>query len=113
MKLSFFSLLKDAGLFLAYIALSSYGLYKIKVAELIVSVSFAVGFTSYALGFLMWFYILRLYPLSLAFPIAAGGLIIATNLVGAIWLKEPYTALNIAGIVLIIVGMTMVYLRAC
>ncbi|HQR11687.1 MAG TPA: EamA family transporter [Casimicrobiaceae bacterium] len=96
--------------FVLYAALSTYGLYKIKAAPQILDPGFVVGFGAYGAGFLVWFYILRTTPLSLAFPVAAGTLILCTSLVGVLLLAEKANPLKLAGIVLIVVGIAMMFL---
>ena len=96
--------------FALYAALSTYGLYKIKAAPEILHPGFLVGFSAYAAGFLVWLYILRTTPLSLAFPVAAGTLILCTSLVGVLVLSERAHPLKLAGIALIVVGIVALFL---
>jgi multidrug transporter EmrE-like cation transporter len=63
----------------------------------------------YGAGFALWLVILKLYPLSLAFPIAAGSLIVASQFIGIYLLNESLRLTNILGIFLIIAGMFLVY----
>ncbi len=65
---------------------------------------FLIGCFFYGTGFLMWLLILRVLPLSIAFPVAAGSLIVATQLFGVLVLKEPIAPWHIAGIAFILVG---------
>lgn len=92
-----------------YVFLSTYGLYKIKASEFGFNLGFVVGFGSYLAGFIIWFLILKTNPLSVAFPVAAGLLIVATQFVGFTFLGESVTALKGVGVALIISGIVMVY----
>jgi multidrug transporter EmrE-like cation transporter len=87
-----------------YAMISAFGLYKLKATSDWVSIDFFVGLLFYGFGFLMWIYILRIFPLSIAFPIAAGSLVVATQLISYLLLKEPFSQLNILGIILIVIG---------
>ena len=96
---------------LLYVAVSAYGLYKIKAAANLVSLEFAVGFIAYGLGFLLWLYILLRMPLSVAFPIAAGALIVATQLLGYLLLGERITVLHGLGVTAIVVGIALISVK--
>jgi drug/metabolite transporter (DMT)-like permease len=80
-----------------------------KVSEEVVSFEFLVGFFSYVCGFIVWFIILRLYPLSLSFPVASGLLIISTQLVGIYILKENYNIFHLIGIACIFIGISILF----
>ena len=95
-----------------YALISAYGLYRIKAATEIVSFGFLIGCILYGSGFLIWIYILRILPLSVAFPLAAGSLLIATQLFGVLLLKEPVPIAHVAGVVLILIGVGLVYQQA-
>jgi multidrug transporter EmrE-like cation transporter len=97
-----------ACLFLVYIASSCLGLYLIKLAGNWKSVPFAAGFGLYAAGAIMWMVILRLLPLSFAFPIAAGSLVIGTLLTGVFLLGESVTSGHIAGSFFIVIGIVLI-----
>lgn len=99
--------LSAAGLLVIYALTSCLGLYLIKVAEAVKSQTFLLGLILYVVGAAIWMIILRLLPLSLAFPIAAGVLVIGTMLTGAVFLSENVTAWQIAGAVMIMAGITL------
>lgn len=65
---------------------------------------FFAGVLLYVLGAAIWLAILRLYPLSVAFPVASGALMIGTTLIGIFFLKEQVSAQHLAGIVFIMMG---------
>jgi drug/metabolite transporter (DMT)-like permease len=99
----------NIALYLTYIAVSSTGMYKIKVSESFLSIDFFIGFFLYGLGFLIWIYILKLNPISIAFPIAASSLIIALQFIGFYFLDEPMKQAKIIGMIFIMVGIIIVY----
>lgn len=100
-----------AGLLVTYVLVSAYGLYRLKLSAEFLDVSFNIGIVFYGLGFLIWLYILKLNPLSFAFPIAAGALIVSTSLAGFFLLGESMSALKMVGIMMIVTGIFFVYLR--
>lgn len=95
-------------LMLTYVCVSSFGLCQMKLASDVMKLQFFVGFGAYVIGFCMWFFILMRSPLSLAFPIAAGGLIVATQIAGYLFLSERITSVHGLGIAFILVGITLV-----
>lgn len=95
--------------FLTYITVSAFGLYLLKAASQWQTIQFGIGFLFYAAGFLLWLYLLRRLPLSAIFPIAAGGLIIATQLIGYFALNEKISAVHLLGTGLIFSGICLVY----
>jgi drug/metabolite transporter (DMT)-like permease len=97
---------------LFYVLVSAFGLYKIKAAGEVWSTDFAIGFTLYGVGFLIWMYILLRMPLSIAFPIAAGALIISTQLLGYFLLDERMPLQHIIGVTAIVIGITLISSRA-
>ena len=98
-------------IFFAYAVISAFGLYKLKVADKILGIDFAVGAAAYGLGFIVWLFVLRAFPLSVAFPIAAGSLVIATQAFGFYLLKEPMHAVHLIGIGFIVVGIGIVFVK--
>jgi len=94
-------------LFATYVGLSLFGLYKLKAAPFGANFEFILGFLSYASGFGLWLVILRMFPLSLAFPIAAGALIIGTQLVGVFLLGEEVFLKHMLGVTFILLGMLL------
>lgn len=97
-------------LFLAYALTSCYGLYLLKVASSVKSLVFLSGLLLYVAGAGIWMVILRTFPLSVAFPIAAGTLVIGTSLMGALFLSEGLSSWKLAGAGMIIVGIAFVAL---
>lgn len=97
--------------FCAYVLASAAGLVLIKLADAIVSWRFAAGFVLYGAGFLVWLWLLRRLPLSVAFPIAAGALIATTVLGGYLFLGESLVVVQVIGIALILAGIVLVFSR--
>jgi multidrug transporter EmrE-like cation transporter len=111
MTSSYFDWLRNILLFCVYVTGSSFGLYLLKEASSWWSVKFAIGFLLYGMGALLWLLILRFFPLSIAFPIAAGSLMIATTLIGVTLLQEVVTISHIIGILLIISGIFFIAMK--
>lgn len=108
MTISWINSLRTVALFLTYIAVSCTGLFLIKVTDTWKSATFLLGLSLYAGGAVMWMVILRLLPLSFAFPIAAGSLVIGTMLTGAIFLKEAIGIWQSFGSLMIIAGIFLI-----
>ena len=98
-------------LIVIYAAVSGYGLYLLKASQEFLSTSFLLGCVFYGGGFVIWIFILRLFPLSIAFPTAAGALIIATQIAGVYYLKESLQPTTVAGIALIAIGIILIYMN--
>lgn len=98
---------------LLYTILSVAGLTLLKQANSVVSLTFLGGAAAYGAGFLIWiFVILRTLPLSVGFPLAAGALILGTQVAGRFALREPINVQHAAGILFILVGIGLVSLEA-
>lgn len=100
--------LGQAGLILIYVIISCAGLYLIKSAEGWRTSMFVVGLFLYGAGAGIWIVILRLMPLSLAFPIAAGSLVVGTILIGRFFLAEEIAITHAAGAFLIVSGIVLI-----
>jgi multidrug transporter EmrE-like cation transporter len=97
--------------FFVYFPTTLFALHRMKAAATIVSFEFAFGLFMYAFGAILWLYALRKFPLSFAFPFAAGLLIVGTQLSGYFLLDEKMNlrhglavALLLAGLVLLVVA---------
>lgn len=95
-----------------YTILSTFGLFKIKESGLAIGFDFALGFSFYLAGFALWMYMLKLFDLSVAFPMAAGALIVATQFVSYAFLHEAFSLVKAGGSVLIIVGIVLIHMKA-
>lgn len=78
-----------------------------KSSVVIKSGVFLTGFIFYGIGAVIWMVILRLMPLSLAFPVAAGTLVIGTTITGIFLLNETVTVWQIAGSAMIMTGIAL------
>lgn len=93
---------------LLYIVTNCLGLYFLKSSTSWFSVKFVCGAILYAVGAGMWIYILRIFPLSLAFPVASGLLMIGTTVTGYMLLNERLSTPQGAGILLILLGIAVI-----
>lgn len=101
----------NAGLFALYVLVSSFGLYKLKSAGGFLSPDFLLGFTCYGIGFLIWYSVLTRLPLSVVFPIAAGSLVVATQLVGYLFLDEAIHIVHASGVAFVLIGIVLIFVR--
>ena len=73
---------------LVYVVTSVSGLVLLKMSDgKLLSYSGVAGIFLYGAGFIIWYLILTRVSLSIAFPIAAGGLVVATQVAGYFILK--------------------------
>ena len=105
-------MLNNIFLYFGYALISSFGLYKIKLSNLAMNTDLFLGGFCYALGFLLWLWILKTNPLSIAFPLAASSLIIATQIFGYFLLGESFNSGKIIGIAIVIVGIVLIFKNA-
>ncbi|MEX0697899.1 MAG: hypothetical protein WD099_10175 [Dongiaceae bacterium] len=96
---------------IVYAAISAFGLYLIKDAPALFSVRALVGGLLYGGGFGIWIAMLRVFPLSVAFPLAAGSLIVATHVIARMYLAEAPTTVQTLGVGVIVAGMFLVFMR--
>lgn len=94
---------------LVYVVTSVSGLVLLKMSDgKLLSYSGVAGIFLYGAGFIIWYLILTRVSLSIAFPIAAGGLVVATQVAGYFILKENLSFLHLIGVLLIIAGISIV-----
>ena len=98
-------------LFLVYTSISCSGLYLMKAAATVWSLKFFIGVLLYCAGAAMWLVILRLSPLSAAFPIAAGMLILGTTASGYLMLSERISLIQVIGILFVVGGIVLISVR--
>lgn len=96
-----------AGIFAIYIFISLLGLYQLKAAEFGFNLKYVSGLGLYVVGFLFWLVVLRWFPLSIAFPLAAGTIIVGTQLVGAFLLGEQFDTVSLVAVTFILIGLTI------
>ncbi len=101
--------MKNVILYATYALISSFGLYEIKLSGMNWNSNLIFGGSFYAIGFLIWLFILKTNPLSTAFPIAASTLIIATQIFGIFLLGENLNNSKIIGTIFIILGIVMIF----
>ena len=99
------------GLLLVYVVTSTFGLWKLKSAGGVLGGDLVIGFLAYAAGFLIWYAMLLRLPLSVAFPVAAGSLIVATQIAGRLLLGESLPLAHLGGVALILAGIALVFAR--
>jgi multidrug transporter EmrE-like cation transporter len=97
-------------LLLVYVAISTSGMVLLKTAPGALSPGFAAGFALYAAGFALWYLLLTTMPLSVAFPLAAGSLIIGTQIMGYFFLNETLGFVHCLGVALLLAGIAVIYL---
>jgi multidrug transporter EmrE-like cation transporter len=96
----------------AYVLVSVIGLHLLKTsAGTVLSASFVLGLGCYGTGFALWYLMLTKLPLSVAFPLAAGAVIVGTQLVGHILLGEVFGARHLLGVLMIVIGIAFVFAR--
>jgi drug/metabolite transporter (DMT)-like permease len=95
-------------LLLVYLFVSAGGLALLKAAVPL-SAAFFLGMALYGLGFGIWYAILMVWPLSSAFPLAAGGLIVTTQVFGMVFLGESLSPMHLFGGALIVGGIGVIY----
>ena len=88
-----------------YVSVSLLGLYQLKSAEFGLNLQYLAGMALYVMGFFMWLVVLRWFPLSIAFPLAAGSIIVGTQIVGAVLLKERFDVFSLIAVSFILVGL--------
>lgn len=94
---------------LIYIITSVTGLVFLKMSDgKLLSYLGGAGIVLYGSGFVIWYLILTRLSLSVAFPIAAGGLVVGTQIAGYFILKENLSLTHLIGVLLIIAGISFV-----
>ena len=102
--------MKGLFILIVYTIVSTTGLYKMKIANVGWNLDFIIGLAAYGLGFAVWMALLKEYPLSIAFPVAAGSLIISTQIVGFYYANESITAMKLLGVTSIAVGLIILHI---
>jgi len=106
--LKFKIILKQALILICYVSLSSFGIFLIKTAEFTYSIYFFIGVFIYLCGSVIWLAMLRILPLSIAFPVASGLMILSTTFVGWVFLYEEVGLFQMIGSVAILFGIWLV-----
>lgn len=111
MKINLSNPFFSAFLFIIYVVTSCSGLYFMKAAEGWKTPCFILGLALYGTGAFLWMGILRLFPLSFAFPIAAGSLVVGTTFIGVFFLHEAVSLWHLTGSFCIITGIALIASR--
>ena len=109
--LIFYVILSISGLSLIKIFLDNSTLDINTIFSQIVNPYFLTGITLYGAGFLIWIIILKFMPLSTAFPLASGILIVGTQISGFFLLHEQVNLRHITGLLLLIAGIAVLYIN--
>jgi len=94
-------------IFVLYLAVSLFGLYKLKSADFGLNLQYLSGMTLYIFSFFLWLIVLRWYPLSVVFPLAAGSIIVGTQLLGFFLLGERFDIVSIVAVSFILIGLVI------
>ncbi|MEQ1509278.1 MAG: hypothetical protein ABL909_02605 [Sphingopyxis sp.] len=78
-----------------------------RLGEMLFSPFVLLGLATYAVGTLVWLFVLAKAPLSVAYPFVGAGFVL-TALMGALVLGEQLTVLRLTGVALITIGCTLV-----
>ncbi|MFC5508373.1 SMR family transporter [Bosea massiliensis] len=92
-----------------YVGVSVSGLTLMKLRTELTDTMTWVGFALYGAGFGLWLLFLKRVPLSKAFPVAAGCLIIATQLCGWYFLKESISRSQMLGIAMMLLAVPLIF----
>lgn len=112
-------------LFIAYITMSVLGLTLFKMGSTHIKTNFSwtefylsvppvalLGLLCYAIGFILWFYILSKVEMSYISPLAMGITTIAIFLVGVLMFKESVSITKIVGVGIIVTGVIIMNIKA-
>lgn len=91
--------------FLLYLAVSLLGLYKLKSADVGLNPQYLTGMAIYVFSFFLWMVLLRWYPLSIVFPLAAGSIIVGTQFLGVFLLGERFDIVSVVAVSFILTGL--------
>lgn len=102
-------LTRMVAMLLAYVLASVVGLHLLKLSGgAVLSARFVCGLGLHACGFLIWYALLTRMPLSVAFPLAAGALMIGTQISGYFFLEEALGARHLLGVLIILTGLVVI-----
>lgn len=96
-------------LFVTYVSAYSFASVSLKQLTDIVSIKFAISLLAYVICFLIWFRLIKILPLSVAFPLASGALIIATQVLGCCVFKEKLILSHVLAIAFILFGLGLLF----
>ena len=97
---------------LTYVLLSSLGFVLVKKSDVMLSAEFFIGNGLYVLGYVIWtLVILKKLPLSIAFPVASAGLLVASQIAGWYFFEERLDGYQAGAISFMLVGLSMLLIR--
>ena len=96
-----------ASLCAMYFILGSFGLLKIKQAETVLSFVFFSGMMLYGMSFFVWLIIARRLPISIAFPICSGGLLVMSQIIGYFLLGELFSTYKCIAVLMIAIAIIL------
>jgi len=99
-------------LLVAYVLTATYGLYQMKSAGQMGTRLYLAGLVAYAVSFVLWLVLLLRMPLSVAFPLVTGLVIVTTQIVGIVWLHEPVAWPRLCAVALILSGVSLLLVKA-
>jgi len=92
-----------------YVSVSVAGLTLMKLRSELTDITSWIGFALYGAGFGLWLLFLKRVPLSKAFPVAAGSLIIGTQVCGWYFLNEEISRTQVLGIGLMLAAVVLIF----
>lgn len=75
-----------------------------QIAKLLMNSYFLSGLVSFGLSFIAYNIVLKYMNVNIAYPIVVSGSIILVTILSKIFLKEPSNAVQISGLIIIILG---------
>lgn len=72
---------------------------------------FIIGASCYVLGTVFWLFALSVFPLSKIYPFVSLSYIFGA-LIGFLFLKEPFSMVNVAGYLLLLVALVLIATKA-
>lgn len=109
--------------FIVYVIVSGSGLIILKIAlnetplspknlmQVFFNVKFLIGFSLYALSFLMFIFILSKFKLNVAYPLATALFFVYINLASYFILKESFSVQQVIGIIFCMFGVVLIALK--
>ena len=88
--------------------LNAGGIYQVKAASGYYTWGFVAGALVFGLGVSVWFYMLRVYPISILIPLSGAIGMVLAQLMGVFWFNETLNWVQITGTVFIVLGMALV-----
>ena len=87
--------------------LSVCGLYKIKSAPVVMSWDMCLGIGCYGVSFILWIWLLRVYPVTIVFPLALSLNLVATQMMGYWCLGEKFDFLQVMALICVAIAIIL------